>query len=207
MASRRGVHVRRLDNIHGVAVIPYSPYGLRTYRLRRISSTACAVIRMRGRERRTKWQRIYCSSILKNLPPSANCSVNLSAAILIPFSNSANPRQACLPISQRLNILKALPICFLNLRSREKRAPKRKAGSNYSLIQKLSTRKLSKPTATSAAEYRECLPHPVLRLKRKLIPNNFQIFIWTYNFLSVSWCYQTERKFFIWNTNWGTITE
>ena len=30
---------RRLDNIHGVAVIPYSPYGLRTYRLRRIAYT------------------------------------------------------------------------------------------------------------------------------------------------------------------------
>ena len=140
---------------------------------------------MRGRERRTIWLKTYYSNIQKNLPPSANCSVNLSTAILIPFSNSANPRQASLPISPRHNIPKALPICFLNLRSREKSARKRKAGSNYSLIRKLSTRKHSKPTVTSAEEYRECLPHLVLRLKRKLITNNFQIFIWTYSFLSV----------------------
>ncbi|MBE6555726.1 MAG: four helix bundle protein [Ruminococcaceae bacterium] len=33
----------------------------------------------------------------------------------------------------------------------------------------------------------------------------FQIFIWTFPFLSVSWCYPTERKLFIWNTNRGTI--
>ena len=113
----------------------------------------------------------------------------------MPFSNSANPPQVCLPTLQRLNILKALPICFPNSRLRGKSVWKRKAGSNYSLIRKLSTRKSSKTIATSAAEYRECLPRLVLRLKRKLITNNFQIFIWTYNFLSVSWCYQTERKF------------
>ena len=58
---------------------------------------------------------------------------------------------------------------------REKSARKRKAGSNYSLIQKLSRKKHSKPTVISAAEYREYLPHLVLRLKRKLITNNFQI--------------------------------
>jgi len=40
MASRRGVHVCRLDNIQHFVLIPYSPYGLRTYRLRRISFTA-----------------------------------------------------------------------------------------------------------------------------------------------------------------------
>ena len=131
------------------------------------------LIRMRGRERSELWPKIYCLNIQKSLPPSANCSVNLSMAILIPFSSSANPRQACLPISPRLNILKVLPICFPNSRSREKSALKRKAGSNYSLIQKLSTRKLSKPTAISAEEFKECLPHPVLWLKRKLITNNF----------------------------------
>ena len=31
MASRRGVHIRRLDNIQHFVLIPYSPYGLRTY--------------------------------------------------------------------------------------------------------------------------------------------------------------------------------
>ena len=46
-------------------------------------------------------------------------------------------------------------------------------------------KKPSKPIATSAAEYKECSPRRVLRLKRKLITNNFQIFIWTYDFLSV----------------------
>ena len=131
--------------------------------------------------------KIYCLNIQKSLPQSVKCSVNLSTAILIPFSNFANPRQACLPISPRHNIPKALPICFPNSRLQEKSARKRKAGSNYSLIRKLSTRKLSKPTAISAEEFKECLPHLVLRLKRKLITNNFQIFIWTYNFLSVSW--------------------
>ena len=90
-----------------------------------------------------------------------------------------------LPTSQRLNILKVLPICFLNLRSHEKSARKRKAGSKYSLIRKLLTRKHSKLTATSAGEFKECLPHRVSRLKRKLTTNNFQISIWTYDFLSV----------------------
>ena len=40
MASRASVHVRRLDYIQHFVLIPYSPYGLRTYRLRRISFTA-----------------------------------------------------------------------------------------------------------------------------------------------------------------------
>ena len=82
-----------------------------------------------------------------------------------------------LPTSQRLNILKALLICSPNSRLQEKSAPKQKAGSNYSLIRKLSTRKHSKPTAISAEEFKECLPHLVLRLKRKLRTNNSQIFI------------------------------
>ena len=134
---------------------------------------------MRGRERRTIWLKTYYLNTRKNFPPSANCSARLSAEILTPFSNSANPRQACLPILPRHNILKVLPICFPNSRLQEKSALKRKAGSNYSLIRKLSTRKLSKPTEISAEEFKECLPHLVLRLKRKLITNNFQIFIWT----------------------------
>ena len=128
----------------------------------------------------------YCLNIQKSLPQSVKCSASLSAAILILFFSSVNPRQACLLTSQRLNILKVLPICFLNLRLREKSARKRKAGSNYSLIRKLSTKEHSKLIVTSAAEYRECSPRRVLRLKRKLITNNFQKFIWTYDFLSVS---------------------
>ena len=48
MASRASVYYRRrLDNIHPFGMIPYSPYGLSTYRLRRISYTACALIKMR----------------------------------------------------------------------------------------------------------------------------------------------------------------
>ena len=39
MASRASVHICRLDNIQHFVLIPYSPYGLRTYRLRRISYT------------------------------------------------------------------------------------------------------------------------------------------------------------------------
>ena len=36
MASRRNAHIRQLDYIQHFVLIPYSPYGLRTYRLRRI---------------------------------------------------------------------------------------------------------------------------------------------------------------------------
>ena len=156
-------------------MIPYSPCGLRTYRLRRISSTATPWFGCEGRERRTKWQKISYLNILKNLPQNVNYFANLSAVILTPFSNFANPRQACSQISPRRSILKALPICSPNSRSREKSARKQSLGSNYSLIQKLSTKRPSKPIATSAAEYRECSHRRVLRLKRKLITNNFQI--------------------------------
>ena len=45
MASRASVYYcRRLDNIHPFGMIPYSPCGLRTYRIRRISSTPYGVI-------------------------------------------------------------------------------------------------------------------------------------------------------------------
>ena len=40
MASRASVQICRLDNIQHFVLIPYSPYGLRTYRLRWISYTA-----------------------------------------------------------------------------------------------------------------------------------------------------------------------
>ena len=113
----------------------------------------------------------------------------------IPFSSSASPRQAYLPTSPRHSIPKALRICFLNSKLQEKSVQKRKAGSNCSLIRKLSMKKPSKPTATSAEEYKECLPHLVLRLKRKLITNNFQKLILPFHFLSASWSPQTERKF------------
>jgi len=45
MASRASVYspgIRRLDNIQHFVLIPYSPCGLRTYRLRRISYTPTA---------------------------------------------------------------------------------------------------------------------------------------------------------------------
>ena len=148
---------------------------------------------MRGRERRTIWLKTYYSNTRKNLPPSVKCSASLSAAILIPFSNSANPRQACLPILPRLNILKVLPISFPNSKLREKSVRKRKADSKYSLIRKLSTGKRSKPTVISAVEYRECLPRPVLRFKRKLITNNFQIFIRTFFFINNKGLLQMQK--------------
>lgn len=90
-----------------------------------------------------------------------------------------------LPTLPRLNILKALPICFQNSKLREKSVLKQSLGSNYSLIQKLSTKRPSKHIVTFAAGYRECLLHLVSRLKRKLITNNFLKLIWTYDFLSV----------------------
>ena len=175
MASRASVHIRRLDNIQHFVLIPYSPCGLRIYRLRRISSTATPWFGCDGRERRTKWQRIYCSSIPNNLPQNVNYFANLSVEIPTPFFSFANPRQACSQISPRRSIRKALRICSLNSRLQEKSAPKQKAGSNCSLTQKWLTKQLSKPIATSAAEYRECSHRRVSRLKRKLITNNFQI--------------------------------
>ena len=158
-------------------MIPYSPYGLRTYRLRRISSTATPWFGCEGRERRTKWQKISCLNIQKNLPQGANCSANLSAAIPTPSFSFANPRQACSQISPRRSIPTVLRICSQNSRVQEKSAPKQKAGSNCFIIHRWLTKRPSKPIATSVAEYRECLPRRVLRLKRKLITNNFQIFI------------------------------
>ncbi len=48
MSSRASVYYfRRFGNIHCVAVITYSPCGLRTYRLRRITYTPYGVIWMR----------------------------------------------------------------------------------------------------------------------------------------------------------------
>lgn len=173
---------RRLDNIQHFVLIPYSPCGLRKYRLRRISSTATPWLR---REMRKLWQKIYCLNIQKNLPQNANCFANLSAVIPTRFSNFANPCQVCLPILPKRNILKALPICSPNSRLQEKSAWKRKAGSNCFITQRWLTSKHSKPIATTAAEYRECSPLRVSRLKRKLITNNFQIFIWIYDFISV----------------------
>jgi len=185
MASRASVHFcRRLDNIHGRAVIPYSPCGLRTYRLRRISSTATPWLGYEGRERRTKWQKISYLNIPKNLPQNVNCYANLSAVILTRFFSFANPRQASLPILPRRSILKALPICSQNSRLQEKSVRKQKAGSNCFIIQRWSTKRPSKHIVTFVAGYRECSPLRVSRLKRKLITNNFQIFIWTYDFLS-----------------------
>lgn len=59
-------------------------------------------------------------------------------------------------------------------------------------------KKRSKLTVTSVAEYIECSPRRVSRLKRKLITNNFQIFIRTYNFLSVQRCLpRTEGIFYM----------
>lgn len=92
--------VRRLDNIQ-----PF--YGRFHTRLRRDFDA-------RIRKENTIQLKTYCLNIRKNLQPSANCSARLSAAILIPFSNYASPRQAYLRISRRLSILKALPICFPN---------------------------------------------------------------------------------------------
>ena len=183
--TRKRVFSRRLDNIHPFGMISYSPDGLRTYRLRQISYTPSAWWGFEGRERRTTWQKIFCLNIPKSLPQNANCFANLSAVIPTRFSNFANPRQVCLPILPKRNILKALPICSLNSRLQEKSVQKRKAGSNCSLIQRWLTKQLSKHIVTFAAGYRECLLHLVSRLKRKLITNNFQIFIWTYDFLSV----------------------
>ena len=94
---------RRLDNIHSFGMIPYSPYGLRTYRLRRISSTATPWFGCEGCERRTKWQKISCLNIQKNLPQNVNYSANLSAEIPTPFFSFANPHQACLLTSPRLS--------------------------------------------------------------------------------------------------------
>ena len=148
-------------------MIPYSPYGLRTYRLRRISFTATPWFGCEGRERRTKWQKISYLNIQKSLPQGANCFANLSAETPTLFSSSANPRQACSQISPRRSIPKVLRICSQNSRLQEKSAQKQKAGSNCSLIQRWLTSNHSKPTATSAAEYNECSPRRVLRLKRK----------------------------------------
>ena len=185
MASRASVHICRLDNIQHFALIPYSPYGLRTYRLRRISYTTTLWLGCEGRERRTLWLKTYCLNIPKSLQQSANCYADLSAVIPTRFFSFVNPRRVCLPTLPRLNILKVLPICFQNSKLREKSVRKQSLGSNYSLIQKLSTKRPSKHIVTFAAGYRECLIHLVSRLKRKLITNNFQIFIWTSNFLSV----------------------
>ena len=99
-------------------------------------------------------------------------TANLSAAIPTRFSNFANPRQVCLPILPKRNILKALPICSLNSRLQEKSVQKQKAGSNCFIIQRWLTKRPSKNIATSVAEYRECLLHLVSRLKRKLITKN-----------------------------------
>lgn len=175
MASRASVHIRRLDNIHPFGMIPFSPHGLKTYRLRRISFTATPWFGCEGRERRTKWQKISYLSILKNLPQSANYFVNLSVATLTPFFSSANPRQACSQISPRRSILKVLRICSQNSRLQEKSARKQKAGSNCFITQKWSTKQLSKHIVTFAAEYRECSHRRVSRLKRKMVTNNFQI--------------------------------
>ena len=131
------------------------------------------------------WQKISYLNIQKNLPQNVNYFANLSAAIPTPFFNFANPLQACSQTSPKRNILKASPICSLNSRFQEKSASKQKAGSNCFIIQRRSTKKPSKPTAISVAEYSECSPLRVSRLKRKLITNNFQKLIWTYDFLSV----------------------
>ena len=171
--------------MHPFGMIPYSPCGLRTYRLRRISSTATPWLGYEGRERRTKWQKISYLNIPKNLPQNVNCYANLSAEIPTPFFSFANPRQACSQISLRRSIPKALPICSQNSRLQEKSVRKQKAGSNCSLTQRWLTKQLSKHIVTFAAGYRECSHRRVSRLKRKLITNNFQKLIWTYDFLSV----------------------
>lgn len=132
-----------------------------------------------------------CELLCKSISGNSNTVFQLRKSSSSVF---ANITEAQYPQS------KALPICFLNSRSHGKSVRKRSPGSLCSIIQMLSMKKHLKAIAIFAVEYKECSPHRVLRLKRKLITNNFQKFILPFDFLSVSWC-KTRPKgsFFLTN--------
>ena len=85
----------RIDNIHGVAVIPCSPFGPRTYRLRRISCTPFGVMEIREECDMTKNPLLEyseelatkCEFLCKSINGNANTVFQLRKSSSSVFAN------------------------------------------------------------------------------------------------------------------------
>ena len=96
----------------------------------------------------------------------------------------------------RHSMRKAKRILYPSLKLPSKKQAKRDIGLNLHTERTILTKSNIKFCPINALRSALCLFLLAERRKQILITNNFRIFIWTYDFLSVSWCLpQTERKF------------